>query len=117
MTDARILTVVINAADHDRLVEFWRRFLGVEVERQVPGFTWLAAQQEGAPTVAIQQVPDPTSGRRRLHFDIGVGDMAEAVATIQSLGGRHLEDHENEGFHWKVMADPEGNEFCIGVVD
>ena len=36
----------------------------------------------------------------------------ETLARILDLGGSHLEDHEIEGFAWKVMADPEGNEFC-----
>jgi predicted enzyme related to lactoylglutathione lyase len=110
--------VVINAKDHDRLVEFWRRLLGVEVAFSGGGaFTWLKPQREGGVALAIQAVPDPTPGRRRVHIDTYVKDMDGAVARVEELGGSHLEDHEIEGFAWKVMADPEGNEFCLAPAD
>ncbi len=113
---ARVLSVVINAENHDLLVDFWRQLLDVEVARsQAPYFTWLKPQNEGGVSVAIQAVPDPTPGRNRLHLDTFVDDLDAAVARIEELGGSFLEDHEIGGFAWKVMADPEGNEFCIAV--
>ena len=110
----KIASVVINAEDHDRLVEFWRSLLDVEVIQSFPQyFTWLAPQADGGISVAIQAVPDPTPGRNRLHLDAYVDDLDEAVARIEGLGGSFLEDHTAGDFAWKVMADPEGNEFCI----
>jgi predicted enzyme related to lactoylglutathione lyase len=107
-------SVVINTADHDRLVTFWSRLLGVEIAHSSPPFfTWLKPQHEGGISVAIQAVPDPTPGRRRLHLDTYVTDMDAAVARVLELGGSHVEDHEIDGFAWKVMADPDGNEFCL----
>jgi predicted enzyme related to lactoylglutathione lyase len=107
-------SVVINTTDHDTLVAFWSALLGVEVAHSIPPFfTWLKPQREGGISVAIQAVPDPTPGRRRLHLDMGVSDVDAAVARVLELGGSHVEDHEIEGFAWKVMADPDGNEFCI----
>ena len=98
------------------MVEFWTQLLSVKVARSFPPyFTWLEPQQEGGISVAIQAVPDPTPGRRRLHLDTYVTDIDEAVARVSELGGSHVEDHEIWGFHWKVMADPEGNEFCIAL--
>ncbi len=109
-----ISSVVINTTDHDRLVEFWSELLGVGIARSIPPFfTWLEPQQEGGVSVAIQFVPDPTPGRRRLHLDTAVSDVDAAAARIVALGGSHVEDHEVGGFAWKVMADPDGNEFCI----
>jgi predicted enzyme related to lactoylglutathione lyase len=109
----QIQSIVINAADHDLLVEFWSALLEVEVAQSFPGFTWLKPQREGGVLVAIQQVPDPTPGRRRLHIDTSVADLDGAVTRILELGGSHVEDHRAGDFSWKVMADPEGNEFCI----
>jgi predicted enzyme related to lactoylglutathione lyase len=109
-----IESVVINTSDHDRLVTFWSRLLDVEVAHSIPPFfTWLRPQREGGISVAIQTVSDPTPGRRRLHLDMGVKDMAAAAARVLELGGSHVEEHEIEGFAWKVMADPDGNEFCL----
>lgn len=110
----QVASVVINALDHDRLVEFWKDLLDVEIAQSYPPhFTWLAPQREGGISIAIQTVPDPTPGRNRLHIDTMVDDLDEAVRRIEELGGSFLEDHTAGDFAWKVMADPEGNEFCI----
>ena len=112
----QVASVVINAADHDRLVEFWKELLQVEIARSfAPYFTWLEPQAEGGISVAIQAVPDPTPGRNRLHLDTWVADSAGAVERILGLGGSLVEEHDMGGFQWKVMADPEGNEFCIAA--
>jgi predicted enzyme related to lactoylglutathione lyase len=113
---ATVATVVINVLDIEREKQFWSALLGSEVSREVPGFfAWIAPQHEGGISVALQTVPDPTPGRNRLHMDTTVADLDAAQARIIELGGSHLEDHEVGGFHWRVMADPEGNEFCIAA--
>jgi predicted enzyme related to lactoylglutathione lyase len=112
----RITTVVINVVDYEREKAFWSAVLGVGIAREIPGFfCWLQPQHEGGISVALQTVPDPTAGRNRLHLDTGVADLDAGQAGIIALGGSHLEDHEIGGFRWKVMADPEGNEFCIAA--
>lgn len=112
----RIGSVVINALDHDLLVEFWSTLLGVEPTSSFPPFwTTLPAQRPGGVTLSIQAVPDPTPGRNRVHVDMEVDDIDATAAWIEELGGSFLEDHAIEGFAWKVMADPEGNEFCIAL--
>jgi catechol 2,3-dioxygenase-like lactoylglutathione lyase family enzyme len=112
----RVASVVVNCVDVDRQVDFWRSLLGVdEYHRVDDAFVWLQPQQPNGVKLAFQQVVDPTPGRRRLHLDCSVDDLDAAEVRIRGLGGAHLEDHEVEGYAWKVMADPEGNEFCIGV--
>jgi predicted enzyme related to lactoylglutathione lyase len=74
---------------------------------------WLEPASEGAPALAFQQVPDPTPGRNRVHLDFGAEDREVTVARVLELGGSRVEDHEIMGFHWTVLADPEGNEFCV----
>lgn len=113
----RVATVVINVADYESEKTFWQALLGVGIAREFPGFCWFEPQRPGGISVALQQVPDPTPGRNRLHLDTGVDDLDAARARIEQLGGRHVEDHEIMGFSWRVMADPEGNEFCIARVE
>ena len=117
MTDrvATIGSVVINVVDFEKEKAFWTALLGVGVGMGFPGFCWLEPQHEGGIQVALQQVADPTPGRNRLHIDTGVDDLDAAEARIVILGGAKLEDHEIAGFRWRVMADPEGNEFCIAI--
>jgi predicted enzyme related to lactoylglutathione lyase len=112
---ATVGSVVINVVDMEREKAFWGAVLGVDVAMELPGFCWLAPQHEGGVSVALQVVADPTPGRNRLHLDTGVADLDVAQARIEELGGSHLESHEIAGFRWRVMADPEGNEFCIAV--
>jgi predicted enzyme related to lactoylglutathione lyase len=55
----------------------------------------------------------PTARRPGAPSTCLVDELEATAARIAELGGRHLEDHEIGGFTWKIMADPEGNEFCI----
>lgn len=68
-----------------------------------------------APLVTFQRVPEVKSVKNRLHFDVTVDDGDSATVRIESLGGSQLsiEDFSEDGFSWRVMADPEGNEFCL----
>ncbi|CAN5256105.1 VOC family protein [soil metagenome] len=109
----RVHGVMVNTTDVPRLVKFWTELLGVEVRRELPDFTFLHPQREGGVSINFQKVPNPTDGRRRLHFDTAVHDLEAATKHIIDLGGAHLEDHEVPGFAWRVMSDPDGNEFCI----
>ena len=111
----RIRSVVINTTDEERLAGFWAELLGVDVARRVTGFIWLRPQRPGAFSIAFQRVAHPTEGRRRLHLDTSVSDLEAATARIVEMGGSHVEDHEIPGFAWRVMADPDGNEFCIAL--
>ena len=106
-------SVVINCTDMELLVVFWSALLGTEEAQRVPGFVWLQPPTEGAPHIAFQKVPDPTPGRNRVHLDFGSEDPAAVIDRVLELGGSRVEDHEVQGFHWTVLADPEGNEFCV----
>jgi len=108
---------MINTTDVARLVKFWSALLGVEVRRESPDFVFLTPQQPGGIAVNFQRVPDPTEGRRRLHLDLSVESLEAASERILELGGSRVEDHEVPGFAWRVMADPDGNEFCIAAME
>ncbi|MGI9601848.1 MAG: VOC family protein [Acidimicrobiales bacterium] len=107
-------SVVIDVTDYDTQKTFWQAVLGVEVAREFPGaFCWFAPQHDGAVSVALQHSPEPGADHGRVHIDTGVADLDQAQAAIEALGGSHVEDHEVMGFEWRIMADPEGNRFCI----
>ncbi len=120
MTDEAVVevtSVVINTTDEEKLAAFWAKLLGVEIGHRADGFIWLRRQRQGGYSIAFQRVADPTPGRRRLHLDTSVKDIDAAAAKILELGGSQVEDHEVGGFQWRVMADPDGNEFCIARHD
>ena len=63
----------------------------------------------------FQQVPEPKTVKNRLHLDLHAGpDHRDGeVARLRDLGARVLQEIKEPGSHHVVMADPEGNEFCV----
>jgi predicted enzyme related to lactoylglutathione lyase len=112
--------LVIDANDPERLARFWCGLLAVGVEATIGNgqFVVLSAAGDGL-TIGFQRVGEGKAGKNRLHLDLVVEDLDEATAEVETLGGRWLEPgstRELEGFRWRCMADPEGNEFDIDVL-
>jgi predicted enzyme related to lactoylglutathione lyase len=117
MPDAigRLHWIVIDTVDPARIAPFWCALLGVEERGWFgDGYLMLTADA-GAPPVAFQRVPEAKSVKNRLHVDLAVDDLDGALAKIVALGGSAVSDilEMPGGYRWRVMADPEGNEFCI----
>jgi predicted enzyme related to lactoylglutathione lyase len=111
----RFRWLVIDTVDPDRLAPFWCALLGVDVAGWFDDdFLCLDDADGTAPPVAFQRVPEPKSIKNRVHVDLRVDDLDEAVRRIEALGGTAISEvRESGGYRWRVMADPEGNEFCI----
>jgi predicted enzyme related to lactoylglutathione lyase len=112
--------LVIDATDPERLTRFWSAVLDVEVDSTVGDgqFIVLSPTKDGL-TVGFQKVPEHKTGKNRVHLDLVVDDLDAATAEIEELGGQWLEPgitRELEGFEWRTMADPEGNEFDIDLL-
>jgi predicted enzyme related to lactoylglutathione lyase len=117
MPDAigRFHWIVIDTVDPARIAPFWCALLGVR-ERGWFGDDYLMLTTDGgAPPVAFQRVPEAKSVKNRLHVDLAVEDLDGAFARIVASGGSAVSDilEMPGGYRWRVMADPEGNEFCI----
>ena len=117
MPDAigRFHWIVIDTVDPARIAPFWCALLGVR-ERGWFGDDYLMLTTDGgAPPVAFQRVPEAKSVKNRLHVDLAVDDLDRAFAQIVAFGGSAVSDilEMPGGYRWRVMADPEGNEFCI----
>jgi predicted enzyme related to lactoylglutathione lyase len=71
----------------------------------------------GVPILRFQRVPEPKLVKNRVHLDVAVADLEEASRTAVALGGRRLSEEALAEYHyrWLVMADPEGNEFCVVI--
>jgi predicted enzyme related to lactoylglutathione lyase len=117
---ASIGFLVIDSADPLRLAPFWCGLLGVEVDATIGDgqFVVLGKTADGM-TIGFQRVPESKAGKNRLHLDLVVDDLDAATAEVEALGGRWLEPgttRDLEGFQWRCMADPDGNEFDIDVL-
>ncbi|MEN9645244.1 MAG: hypothetical protein RL238_1913 [Actinomycetota bacterium] len=114
MPAPRITTVIINAEQPERLISFWCAVFQTEVAVQDAGITWLARQAEGAVGFGIQQVDRKRGTHTETHLDIEVDDLDVAQQQVEALGGSLLAVRRlPDGFEWRVMADPDGNEFCL----
>ena len=108
--------IVIDCADPEALAAFWMGMFAIavdSVEKDPPQYIDLTTR-EGVPTIRFQRVPEPKIVKNRLHLDIEVDDLDAAIARVETLGGSGVRGKEREfGVDFRVMADPEGNEFCL----
>ncbi|GGQ04352.1 hypothetical protein GCM10010249_23450 [Streptomyces roseolilacinus] len=104
-----IRDVIVDCVDPERLASFWSELLGRPVTGRTGPYVWLA--RGAGPGVGFQKVSEPKSGKNRVHFDVSSSDPASTRARVEELGGRRLDRYAAGGF--LVMADPEGNEFCV----
>lgn len=114
---ARQLAIVIDAADPDALRDFWVAAMRYEPHGSAgPYRSATPPTGQAGPKLVFQQVDDPqTSTKNRLHIDIIVGDdVASETARLTALGATTVSPLVEEvGTSWVVLADPEGNEFCL----
>jgi predicted enzyme related to lactoylglutathione lyase len=115
----RLGLVQIDSTDPVSLAEFWCAVLGVTIEDvlgEPPHYVNLTGPRgSSGPTLAFQRVAEPKTLKNRLHLDVVVDDVVAATARIEELGGRRAasDDFSEYGYRWRVMADPEDNEFCL----
>lgn len=113
------IILVVDCADPEGLAEFWSPALGYEKVRHFAQYTVLSRGGPGFPALFLQRVPEPKTSKNRLHLDIIEADIEAEAARLEGLGARRLTDTLREALgdavvNWIVMADPEGNEFCVG---
>ena len=111
--------ITFDAADPHRLATFWAHLLGREIR---PGDmpaddSVLVAGRPGQPGLLFLHVPEGKTAKNRLHFDLWPTATARdaEVERALRLGATLLADRRQPGGPgWVVLADPEGNEFCVG---
>ena len=116
---SRFTELVVDAASPRRLARFWMAVLGWQPTGRYEGAGEIAdparADGRGGPSLTFVPVPDEKRGKNRLHIDVNpVGcDQAQEVERLIALGARRVDVGQGEGKSWVVLADPEGNEFCV----
>ena len=116
----RISELVIDAADPDGLAAFWSEVLGyVEVGRETDGSIEIGPPDVGfggpQPTLVLSPSTDPRPRKLRLHFDVNATDRDQdaELERLLALGARPADVGQTGTESWHVLADPEGNEFCL----
>ena len=101
--------VIVDSADPDRLAAFWSELLDRPVVARSGPYVWL--ERRDGLGVGFQRTDGAKAGKNRLHLDLESEDPLAEQARVEALGGRRLTEYDSGGF--LVMADPDGNEFCI----
>jgi predicted enzyme related to lactoylglutathione lyase len=113
----RVGEVVIDCADHETVVAFWMAAMGdYERHEMNEQYVAIAPRERGAgrPPILFQKVPEPKIVKNRVHLDLRGESMAAEVERLTALGATFIAERSlGESVRWTVMADPEGNEFCI----
>ena len=107
--------LVLDCEDPERLAEFWAPALGYVSVGAVGSYVVLFPDGRPGPKLLLQAVPEPKTGKNRMHLDIDADDIEAEASRLEGLGARRVGDdpvHEH-GTSWVLMADPEGNEFCV----
>jgi predicted enzyme related to lactoylglutathione lyase len=109
------LGLVLDCADPDRLAEFWSAAIGYTTLGGAGSYVLLVDEVGQQPKLLLQRVTEAKAGKNRMHFDIETSTVDDEVARLEAIGSRRIvaDAVEEHGNRWVVMADPEGNEFCV----
>ncbi|GAA3216920.1 VOC family protein [Oerskovia jenensis] len=116
---SRISELVLDCADPELLARFWSGVLGyVELGRE-EGAIEIGPAGVGfgglQPTIILSPSDDPRTGKLPLHIDVNATDRDQdaELARLLALGARRADIGQTGDESWHVLADPEGNEFCL----
>ncbi len=108
----------LDTTDPDRTASFWQEALGWRRTYDTPDEVVLeppaGSPQDGvAPDLLFARVPEGKTVKNRWHPDLRPTDQAAEVARLEELGATRTDVGQGDDVSWIVMADPDGNEFCV----
>jgi predicted enzyme related to lactoylglutathione lyase len=106
----------LDCGDSEQLAPFWAAALRYRSNPYHAPYLTLSDPLGRSPELVLQKVPGPKRGKNRMHLDLFVSDIETEVSRMERLGARRLSPSTltgPRGDRWIVMADPDGNEFCV----
>jgi predicted enzyme related to lactoylglutathione lyase len=103
--------VVVDAADPARLARWWAEVLDYRIAFEESDVVTIAAGGD-APSMTFVPVTEPKAGKNRVHIDLKPDDQEAEVERLVNMGARRVDIGQGD-VPWVVLADPEGNEFCV----
>jgi predicted enzyme related to lactoylglutathione lyase len=115
LTRQATIGLVLDCADPEKLAAFWAAALGIDRLGAAGQYVLLASSTGAFPKLLLQRVEEPKRTKNRMHLDIETPDVDAEAARLETLGATRLEPEARaeHGSRWVIMADPEGNEFCV----
>jgi catechol 2,3-dioxygenase-like lactoylglutathione lyase family enzyme len=114
----RIENISIDSTSPAETAQFWAEVLGWEIVEDDDDEIALqppsGSPEAGVvPDILFLRVPEDKAVKNRLHLDLRPDDQAAEVARLEALGATRVDIGQGGDVTWVVMADPEGNEFCV----
>jgi hypothetical protein len=112
---SRISQIAIDAVEPRTVAEFWCAVLDWQVIDEDETVISIGPRDGSWPSVDIISVPEAKSVKNRLHLDLraDASSTADELARLLALGARRADVGQGPDVSWVVLADPEGNEFCL----
>ncbi|HEV3266621.1 MAG TPA: VOC family protein [Acidimicrobiales bacterium] len=112
---SRLTNIVVDALDPFTVAEFWCSVLGWHIVEQSDGGVSIAAANGAWPVIDFLPVPETKTVKNRLHLDLRADGVStpDELARLVHLGASPVDVGQSTGATWVVLADPEGNEFCL----
>ena len=114
----RVQCLCFDSRDPKRIAEFWAAVLGWRRTHDDPDEVVLeppaGTPEDGVvPDILFARVPEEKTVKNRLHLDLRPDDQAAEVERLEKLGARRVSVGQGDDVSWVVLADPDGNEFCV----
>ena len=113
---SRLVALCFDANDPLRLARFWAEALRWEIHDEIDGESGLVPTDDTRFPILFLPVPEEKVGKNRIHLDLtttSIDDQQETVRSLVELGARHIDIGQRPDEPHVVLADPEGNEFCV----
>ena len=111
----RLHHIVVDAHDLPGLARFWAQALGWEILSEREREIVIGADDEATVGMCFMPVTDPKTVKNRVHLDLtsSAEDRDREIERLLVLGARRVDIGQTGTESWTVLADPEGNEFCV----
>ncbi|AOT04057.1 VOC family protein [Arthrobacter sp. U41] len=112
---SKLAVITIDASRPRVVADFWCAVLGWQVVEEDSNIISIAPQDKTWPSIDIAAVPEGKTVKNRLHFDLRADGVStsEELERLLALGARRINVGQGPDVSWVVLADPEGNEFCL----
>ena len=111
----RLHHIVIDADDLPGLARFWTQALGWKILSERENEIVIGTDENAPVGICFMPVTDPKIVKNRVHIDLtsSAADREQEIDRLLALGARHADIGQTGAESWTVLADPEGNEFCV----
>jgi catechol 2,3-dioxygenase-like lactoylglutathione lyase family enzyme len=110
---SRWYSIIVDSHDPATLTRWWAEVLGFQVVFEAADEVAIGKGPDTYPGLVFVTVPDAKTVKNRLHIDLAPDDRDVEVERLVALGAQHVDVGQGDDKTWVVLADPEGNEFCV----